>query len=298
VVVSAGNGDGTRSGLSNPAYDPAVLAVGAVNTKGTMDRSDDNVPAFSQRGNVAAGERAPDVVAPGVSVVSLRAKNSFADLRYSSTAAIGDRFFKGSGTSQSAAVVSGAASLLLSQRPGLSPDQVKDILRRSAKDVPGASVDAQGAGSMDLTAAYGTGSKWVASAKVHAGGGSLDRARGKFKVKMNGVTLEGERDIFGERADTDQLDDPGSNFSGATWASGSWKGSPLLGATWAGSSWAGATWAGSSWAGATWAGATWAGSSWAGATWAGSSWAGATWAGSSWAEAEWANALWSSARWE
>jgi serine protease AprX len=273
VVVSAGNGDGTRSGLSNPAYDPAVLAVGAVNTKGTMDRSDDNVPAFSQRGNVAAGERAPDVVAPGVSVVSLRAKNSFADLRYSSTAAIGDRFFKGSGTSQSAAVVSGAASLLLSQRPGLSPDQVKDILRRSAKDVPGASVDAQGAGSMDLTAAYGTGSKWVASAKVHAGGGSLDRARGKFKVKMNGVTLEGERDIFGERADTDQLDDPGSNFSGATWASGSWKGSPLLGATWAGSSWAGATWAGSSWAGATWA-------------------------GSSWAEAEWANALWSSARWE
>ena len=35
VVVSAGNGGGTTTGLANPAYDPAVLAVGAVDTQGT-----------------------------------------------------------------------------------------------------------------------------------------------------------------------------------------------------------------------------------------------------------------------
>ena len=79
VVVSAGNGDGTRLGLANPAYDPAVLAVGAQNTKGTTDRSDDTVPAFSQRGATALGMRAPDLVAPGVSIVSLRAPGSFVD---------------------------------------------------------------------------------------------------------------------------------------------------------------------------------------------------------------------------
>ena len=45
VVVSAGNGGGTTTGLANPAYDPAVLAVGAVNTQGTADRTDDRVPA-------------------------------------------------------------------------------------------------------------------------------------------------------------------------------------------------------------------------------------------------------------
>ncbi len=67
VVVSAGNGDGTRLGLANPAYDPAVIAVGAQNTKGTADRSDDAVPAFSQRGATALGMRAPDLVAPGAS---------------------------------------------------------------------------------------------------------------------------------------------------------------------------------------------------------------------------------------
>ncbi|MGH8895082.1 MAG: S8 family serine peptidase, partial [Actinomycetes bacterium] len=225
VVVSAGNGDGTRSGLSNPAYSPAVLAVGAVNTRGTMDRADDTVPAFSQRGNEAEGKRAPDLVAPGVSVVSLRAKGSFVDARYADSAAIGERFFKGSGTSQSAAVVSGAAALLLSQRPGLTPDQVKDVLRRSARAVPNTSTDAQGAGSLDLAAAYGTNSRSVTAAKVHTGGGSLDLARGRFKVKKNGVELSGEQDIFGR-----PVGEPGSDLGGATWAEGSWAGSPLLGA--------------------------------------------------------------------
>ncbi len=301
VVVSAGNSGATRTGLANPAYSPAVLAVGSVNNQGTATRDDDTVPAFSQRGNVAAGERAPDLVAPGVSVVSLRAKGSFVDAKYGATGALGDRFFKGSGTSQSAAVVSGAAALLLSQRPWLTPDQVKDILRRSAQSVPGTTEDARGAGSLDLTSAIGTGTRWVTAAKLHAGGGSLDRSRGNFRIRWKGVTLKGEKDIFGRSVDTtDYLGATwaGGSYNGATWAGGSWTASPYLGATWAGATWAGATWAGATWAGATWAGNDWAGATWAGATWAGNTWAGATWAGATWADAEWANDLWSSAGWE
>jgi len=300
VVASAGNSAETRTGLANPAYSPAVLAVGAVNTQGTADRSDDRVPAFSQRGAVAEGKRAPDLVAPGTSIVGLRATGSFVDIKYGATGVFRERFFKGSGTSQSAAVVSGAAALLISQRPWLSPDQVKDILRRSAQTVAGATVDAQGAGSLDLTAAYSTNSRSVTAAKVHAGGGSLEQARGRFHVKRNGVVLTGELDIFGQPVATgvDTAPTPGTDIlTGATWAGGTWSGSPLLGATWAGDRWAGATWAGATWAGATWAGATWAGATWAGATWAGNSWAGATWAGATWADAEWANDLWSSAGW-
>jgi serine protease AprX len=298
VVVSAGNGDGTHSGLSNPAYDPAVLAVGAVDTQGTGDRSDDRVPTFSQRGSVAEGKRAPDLVAPGTSIVSLRARGSFIDSIHGDTGAMGDRYFKGSGTSQAAAVVSGASALLLSRSPWLSPDQVRDVLRRSAYDVPEAGVDGEGAGALDLTAAYGTSSRLVSAARVHAGGGSLDKARGTMRVKKNGVTLTGEQDIFGTPTDTGALAQAEiAGTAGATWAGGHWLGSPLLGATWAGATWAGATWAGATWAGATWAGATWAGATWAGATWAASGWAGATWAGATWADASWANDLWSSASW-
>ena len=184
VVVSAGNGDGTRLGLANPAYDPAVIAVGAQNTQGTADRSDDTVPAFSQRGATALGMRAPDLVAPGVSVVSLRAKASFVDSMSGARGAVGERFFKGSGTSQSAAVVSGAAALLLSQRPYLNPDQVKDLLRRSAKPIAGYDVDAQGAGALDLYSAYYASGRTMPALNVNAGGGSLDKARGRFKLQV------------------------------------------------------------------------------------------------------------------
>ena len=94
-----------------------MLAVGAVNTQGTADRTDDRVPAFSQRGATLEGKRAPDLVAPGSSIVSLRAPGSFVDIMHGDTGTLNNRFFKGSGTSQAAAVVSGAAALLLSQRP-------------------------------------------------------------------------------------------------------------------------------------------------------------------------------------
>ena len=300
VVVSAGNGDGTKLGLSDPAYDPAVLAVGAQDTRGTADRSDDSVPVFSQRGAELLGLRAPDLIAPGVSVVSLRAPGSFVDASYGATGWVGDRFFRGSGTSQSAAVVSGGAALLLSQRPGLNPDQVKDILRRSAKPIAGTSTDGQGAGALDLAAAYSVNGRTVAAAKVYAGGGSLTAARGRFTASHNGVTVVGEQDIFGRAADTAALAAAeasaaawaGGSYAGATWAGGGWQGAPADGATWTGATWAGATWAGATWAGSSWTGATWAG-----ATWAGSGWTGATWADATWAGATWANALWSSASW-
>jgi serine protease AprX len=304
VVVSAGNGDGTRLGMANPAYHPTLLAVGAQDTRGTMDRADDTVPTFSQRGATALGMRAPDLVAPGVSLVSLRSPGSFVDVMHGAKGVVGARFMKGSGTSQSAAVVSGAAALLLSQRPNLTPDQVKDVLRRSAKPLAGQTVDAQGTGALDLNAAWGTNpGRGVAAPAKHAGGGSLDKARGRFKIKFNGVPLTGEVDILGNPVDTDSLAEEEASgtpdvLNGATWAGGSWTGSPATGAVWNGATWAGATWAGATWAGATWAGATWAGATWAGATWAGATWAGATWAGATWADAAWANDLWSSAGWE
>ena len=298
VVVSAGNAGGSTTGLANPAYDPAVLAVGAVNTQGTSDRTDDRVSSFSQRGASLEGKRGPDLVAPGSSVVSLRAAGSFVDIMHGDTGTLNGRFFKGSGTSQAAAVVSGASALLLSQRPWLNPDQVKDILRRSAYDVPEAGNDAEGDGALDLNAAYSYSSRYVLAARVHAGGGSLDRARGTKKVKKFGVTLTGEQDIFGEHTDTSELAQAEvAGTAGATWAGGQWAGPPMLGATWAGTKWSGATWAGTKWSGATWAGATWAGATWADAYWNGATWAGATWAGATWADAYWANDLWSSANW-
>ena len=59
------------------------------------------------------------MLAPGVSIASLRVPGSRIDTEQSNKARVDgdDRLFLGSGTSQSAAVVSGAAALLLDQRP-------------------------------------------------------------------------------------------------------------------------------------------------------------------------------------
>ena len=151
VVVAAGN-DGNGVALRNPAFDPYVLSVGAVDTQGTQSTNDDTIPAFS---NCGTANRSVDVLAPGVSVISLRDPGSLADNSFPQ-ARVGDRFFRGTGTSQAAAIVSGAVALLIEQRPELTPDEVKGLLMSSAQPVPGASALCGGAGLIDLKSAFRT----------------------------------------------------------------------------------------------------------------------------------------------
>ncbi len=303
VVVSAGN-DGTGTGkLLNPAQDPYVLAVGADDTQGTTTVLDDEIPAFSTRGD---GVRNPDLAAPGVSVQGLRVPGSYVDQTYGSTAAFGERFFRGSGTSQAAAVVSGAAALLLQDRPSLTPDQVKALLKGSARDLSGADQQAQGAGLVNVDGAVRS---YTPSTRqffaTSTGTGTLDGARGGVRLSLNGVVLQGEKDIMGKPYSTAtnatlQLNENswvGGTWNGSSWAGSSWAGSSWAGSSWAGSSWAGSSWAGSSWAGSSWASGVWDGSSWAGSSWAGSSWAGSSWAGSSWAGSSWAGSSWAGGSW-
>jgi serine protease AprX len=116
VVASGGNDAGRYAGLANPAYNPWVIAVGAADTRGTDGKADDEVPGFSARQDGTA--RGVDLVAPGVGIVSAGVPGSKLYETYPA-ARVGNRLLRGSGTSQAAAVVSGAAALLLDRaRPG------------------------------------------------------------------------------------------------------------------------------------------------------------------------------------
>jgi subtilisin family serine protease len=232
VVAAAGNSQFGNSAINDPATDPYILAVGADDTKGTSDVRDDEIPDFSARGN---GIRNPDVIAPGKSVVSLRDPGSFIDANYGDTGRVGDRFFRGSGTSEAAAVTSGAAALLLSQRPNLTPGQVKRILTSTANTLPETDRRAQGNGLIDLREAQQAATPWCTECQhfpASSGTGSLEAARGSLHVKdiSNGAVLTGEQDIFG---------------------------APWDGSTWSGSTWSGSTWSGGVWSGSTWSGSTW-----------------------------------------
>jgi serine protease AprX len=217
VVAAAGNGGAGSTSLTDPAIAPAVIAVGAADTARTLSTADDRVASFSSGGT--EGGRHPDLVAPGTHLVSLRDPGSFIDTTYSATGGVDDRFFRGSGSSQAAAVVSGAVALVLSQHPRLSAEQVRSLLTQTALPLQSQPTTRQGAGELDL------GRALTASSPRPAGSSAAPAAR-------NG--------------------EAGGAWSGSTWSGSTWSGS-----TWSDSTWSGSTWSGSTWSGSTWSGSTW-----------------------------------------
>jgi serine protease AprX len=297
VVTSAGNSQFGTSALNDPATDPYVLAVGSDDTQGTVGIRDDDVSDFSARGN---GIRNPDLIAPGRSIVSLRDPGSFIDVNHGETGRVGARFFRGSGTSQAAAVTSGAAALLLSQRPGLSPDQVKQILTSTARRLPAADALAQGSGLVNLKDAFSAptpGCNRCQFFPTASGTGSLEAARGSIHVGdgSTGAVLTGEQDIFGAPWDGNTWS--GNTWSGNTWSGGVWNGNTWSGNTWSGNTWSGNTWSGNTWSGNTWSGNTWSGNTWSGNTWSGNTWSGNTWSGNTWSGNTWSGNTWSGNTW-
>jgi serine protease AprX len=283
VVAAAGNSGSTNGHLDDPASDPYVIAVGASasNGGGLLGGllSTLTVAAFSSLGN---GSRNPDLVAPGSHVQGLRVPGSYIDQKFSS-AAFGDRFFRGSGTSEAAALTSGAVALLLQKRPWLQPGQVKAILTKTAAPLPLVAVRAQGAGVLRLAAGVSDGLSIPDGGQSFgqsSGVGTLEGARGDKHVSINGVPLTGEEDIFGHGFSS--ADHAARSAGGDGWADGGWNGT-----TWSGTTWSGTTWSGTTWSGTTWSGTTWSGTTWSGTTWSGTTWSGTTWSGDIWSNYSW-----------
>ena len=270
VVVAGGNTGQYAPSLNDPAIDPYVIAVGASEPNGTYTSGDDTVASFSAWGN---SSRRVDVVAPGRSVVSLRDPGSYIDLNHPEGREP-DGLFRGSGTSQSTAVVAGAVALMLQDRPSLTPDQVKWLLRKTAKPLPAADSNAQGSGEIDVRRAVqrSLSTATVQTWPVSTGTGSLEAARGSVHVVMGGVPLQGETDIFGTVWN-------GQSWSGQSWSGQSWSGGLWMGQSWSGQSWSGQSWSGQSWSGQSWSGQSWSGQSWSGQSWSGQSWSGVSWSG-------------------
>src|SRR5262249_2057113 len=154
------------------------------------------IPDFSSQGN---GVRNPDLVAPGVHVPSLRVPGSFIDQQYGDSGGVTDRLLRGSGTSQAAAVVSGAVALVLQAHPSASPDQGKPPLLNTAQALPAAKDQAEGHGLIkigNLTRSWPlpqSSQSWDQS----DGSGSLEASRGQGHAVLDGVQLQGDNSIFG-----------------------------------------------------------------------------------------------------
>ncbi len=105
LVAAAGND--RKPTVIYPALHKHIIAVGAT------DRNDKKA-VFSNYGPGL------DIVAPGHKIMATLPNNSYSDL---------------SGTSMAAPVVSGVIGLMLSKRPGMTSDEVRQILRDSADKI-------------------------------------------------------------------------------------------------------------------------------------------------------------------
>lgn len=297
VVVAAGNSGSSRTGLEDPALDPFVIAVGALDTSGSGVYAQHAAAAFSARGD---GTRNPDLLAPGTHIVSLRDPGSYVDQRYGSTGRLGSRYFLGSGTSQAAAYVSGTAALLLQGRPGLSPDQLKGVLTGTAAPLARASRAAAGHGVLSVAGALAAPAGSRQAYRFSSGGGSIDAARGGRRLTRDGVTLDGERDVFGRPLDSSALaalEDRARSWSGGAWDGTSWSGSGWTQYSWSGTSWSVLAWRGTTWSGTSWSGTSWSDTSWQGTSWSGAGWTGTSWSGTSWSGCDWTGTSWSAHGW-
>jgi serine protease AprX len=308
VVVSAGNRGSGRRTITKPGDDPFVVTVGAADLRNTISKSDDVVAPFSSRGPTQDGFAKPDLVAPGVTIVTTRDPGSVVDLGHPD-ARVGSSYIKGSGTSEAAAVVSGVAALMYQANPRLTPNVAKGILIRTARrygdmtGLPGAgagNVDADGATRAATTMTTVANGGLVRS----RGTGSLEASRGSGHVYVarcdpsgtcTPVLLTGEVDALGNPWSADALSTTWSAnpWSGYTYAGSAWSGAGWSANSWAAHSWSGMQWDANSWSANSWSKGSWDANSWSGNTWSGTSWSGNTWSANSWSANSWSANSWS-----
>jgi serine protease AprX len=270
VVVSAGNrGPGT---INKPGDDPFVITVGAADLNQTVDRKDDEVAPFSGSGMTQDGFLKPDLVAPGTTIVATRDAGSTIDTLHPDAVLDGD-YFKGTGTSQAAAIVSGVAALLYQANPSLRPGAVKSILMGSTFRASQYRTGG-GSGLVDAAGAFSSinSGDWANGGLVRSlGAGTLEGSRGRFHVHAD-LNHDGQLDLVTGEQD-------------------------VLGAPWDSTSWSSTSWSSTSWSSTTWSSQISENSGWSSNSWSSTSWSGMYWSSNSWSSNSWSSTSWSSVAW-
>ena len=294
VVASAGNkGESGTGTITVPANDPYVISVGATNDKNTAGLADDAIATWSSKGPTKYDNlQKPDVVAGGNRVISTRAPNSYIERILGEGRRVDTHYMRLSGTSMAAPVVSGVAALVLAANPALTPNQVKYILKATAKKLGAFGVtyglNSQGAGQVDANAA-------VAMARQ---GGAIPQAN----------TNQRPSDIFARSIYTLAQGAPvswrdpsylGRDWSTWSWETGSWDSGSWDNLLWENIDWINASWSSASWDSLTgWTSGSWDSGSWDSGSWDSGAWDSGSWDSGSWDSGSWDSGGWDSGQWD
>ncbi len=161
VIASAGNyGIFGNMTITSPGNARKIITVGSLTDMGTgSNYADDFVSLYSSRGPTLIDHvLKPDLIAPGNRHVATipsdsRLKTAFPIRMFACSTGCSGLYMEMSGTSMAAAQVSGAALLMLTKSPTLSPATIKARLMRSARKIAGSDPTATGAGVLNVIAA-------------------------------------------------------------------------------------------------------------------------------------------------
>lgn len=153
VVAAAGNSGPKNETINSPGISKKIITVGSLDDKRTINTRDDTIPSFSSRGPTQEGNMKPDIVAPGVDILSLNSDKKFLPkqgVRRYKFKKMDEPYKNMIGTSMSTPMVSGAIALLLERNPGFTPEQIKTRLINSAISL-NANNNAQGYGMINIS---------------------------------------------------------------------------------------------------------------------------------------------------
>ena len=300
VVVPAGNdgADGARS-ITSPGIDPVLLTVGGLDENATARHRDDTIADWSSQGPAPQGVAKPDLVAPGAHVISTGAPGSVV-WNDNEASRIDGGYFKGSGTSFSTAVTSGAAAVLLAGRPTLSPDDVKALATGTAYPVTGLQ-RATGAGGLDLAAARvatapttttvsgpipGAANAWAAFLAA-----MLDDDPAAAANAWANLSPEARQWAARQWA---ELHPDARQWAARQWSARQWAGDAEQ---WAARQWAARQWAARQWADSDWSARQWSARQWSARQWSARQWSDDSWTGDDWSARQWSARQWSARQW-
>jgi serine protease AprX len=194
VVAAAGNYGRTEDGksvygaITSPANSPYAIAVGAIDTHDTAQRSDDTLAAYSSKGPTRYDLiMKPDLSAPGSHIRSAEAVDSYLSKTYPARHVSGDgpnAVMQLSGTSMAAGFVSGAAALVLDARGGLTPRETRVALQLTSTFMPSAGLVGAGAGMINALAAVQLAESGEISASTTIAGEQVVASR-TFSVRVS-----------------------------------------------------------------------------------------------------------------
>ena len=163
-AIAAGNSGPGASTIGSPGAARTAITV-AASCKGSQIGSNsyctNPIASFSSRGPLVWNEvdiQKPDIAAPGVLICAARWGTSFG----TAPTCFDDQHVRISGTSMATPHIAGVAALLKQAYPDYTPEQIKQTLKSTTRDI-GMTYNDRGAGEVDVKAAIPFSSKILAA---------------------------------------------------------------------------------------------------------------------------------------